>query len=865
MTITINELREMKRWIAWGDPSLDTLKEGKVKKDKSPLPIGNSRKVSQWHIRTDLWGTYNDAREWQYNVDDKDFVCHGVGFVLNGSGITFFDFDDCIDHMGKIDSEVLRVCQHLNSYTELSPSKRGVHVYVVGEKPDWAKDQSVFTLKNGKKMEVYYANQVDASRYTTYTEYVLFVDENVDKGELEIADRTAEIDDILSVYRAPEFKPKPKQESSGVRVSSEISERRVAGFFEKVIQSAESAIANAGDGSYHNVRRARAKTVGGYYATCLDYGYKGMTTNEILDRLYYAKEPSSNKRMEYRTIEWGFNAGINSPLELPFNPLEKDEPPTPPPTSPKPPKSPKSDSTAAEDSDINEIVADDDLQAIFDEWDFKDIGYAKAYVSAHGNDRIYASATKSWHIWDGRVWYTNETTTTFVYNEILEFVHNCAKTYSGDKDVVSQSKNGRLINAVYDQVTKLPQIVHSANIFDTYDDYFPVKNGIIHLPTMELIPHKKDMYFTNYCDINFNPTATAPFHAKFLNQILMTQSSDSSIIEYWRDAVGYSLSGRCDAQKFFFCFGTGSNGKSVALRNIVSRLLGGFAVTVHHTALSANGGTDSSTNTEIASIIGKRVVLCTENSKGRRLNEPLIKLIADGSEFSSAEKFQAKRVTKSRAKIWMSGNHYPSLNDADDGLFRRLEVIPFDNTISDADKLPDSELDKMFNEEAEGILLFYLIGAKRMYQNKFRLTSASRIQDNMAMVKKDSDTIQLFIDEYCDTDTDRTQGMKITKSLLFNAYLAYCKDNNIKIELSKTNFNKVIKYQKKFQEGGNGRLWTIGLQLRPDKYVTNIELSKIYGEVFNSITLIKDATTQIGWMQKGADYIRITEYLAAEE
>ena len=63
--------------------------------------------------------------------------------MVVGSDISFIDFDECVDQStGEINSDVLDLLVEIDSYSELSVSGTGVHVYCRGEAPSygWASD-----------------------------------------------------------------------------------------------------------------------------------------------------------------------------------------------------------------------------------------------------------------------------------------------------------------------------------------------------------------------------------------------------------------------------------------------------------------------------------------------------------------------------------------------------------------------------------------------------------------------------------------------------------------------------------------------------------------------------------------------------
>jgi len=60
----------------------------------------------------------------------------GVGYISSGDdGLCGIDFDDCFDLGGALKPGIAAIVKRLNSYTENSPSGRGLHVIVKGTLP----------------------------------------------------------------------------------------------------------------------------------------------------------------------------------------------------------------------------------------------------------------------------------------------------------------------------------------------------------------------------------------------------------------------------------------------------------------------------------------------------------------------------------------------------------------------------------------------------------------------------------------------------------------------------------------------------------------------------------------------------------
>lgn len=100
------------------------------------------------------WTTYETAKE-------KCVEGYGLGFVLTeGTGIVGIDLDHVIDSHGKIEPWAVMIIEMLQSYTEISPSGTGVHIYIRADLKSTGKP----SYKVGQ-IEIY-----ETGRYFTVTE-----------------------------------------------------------------------------------------------------------------------------------------------------------------------------------------------------------------------------------------------------------------------------------------------------------------------------------------------------------------------------------------------------------------------------------------------------------------------------------------------------------------------------------------------------------------------------------------------------------------------------------------------------------------------------------------------------------------------
>ncbi len=117
------EIRESTRVVVWHYEERDGTPT------KVPdVPSDPSRRASVTDPST--WDEFAVAR-----AAFEDGKCDGVGFVL-GDGVVGVDLDKCRDpETGTIDPSALGIIKRLNSYTEVSPSGRGVHCLARGTLP----------------------------------------------------------------------------------------------------------------------------------------------------------------------------------------------------------------------------------------------------------------------------------------------------------------------------------------------------------------------------------------------------------------------------------------------------------------------------------------------------------------------------------------------------------------------------------------------------------------------------------------------------------------------------------------------------------------------------------------------------------
>jgi putative DNA primase/helicase len=169
--------------------------------------------------------------------------------------------------------------------------------------------------------------------------------------------------------------------------------------------------------------------------------------------------------------------------------------------------------------------------------------------------------------------------------------------------------------------------------------------------------------------------------------------------------AGYALTGVTREHALFFLYGTGANGKTTFLNTIIS------AAGDYHRNAPIEAFTDSNTDrhpTELAGLMGARLVTAVETEEGRRWAESKIKALTGGDKISARFMRQDFFAYTPQLKLIIAGNHRPGLRSVDEAIRRRFHLIPFSVTIPPEER--DAELPTKLQAELPGVLAWMIEG-----------------------------------------------------------------------------------------------------------------------------------------------------------
>lgn len=260
---------------------------------------------------------------------------------------------------------------------------------------------------------------------------------------------------------------------------------------------------------------------------------------------------------------------------------------------------------------------------------------------------------------------------------------------------------------------------------------------------LERHDHDRKDLITKIMPVKYDPKAECKEWDKFVCRIL----PDAEIRRFVQRWMGLSMTSVIEQHLAFF-YGSGANGKSV-LVDTVARLMGTYAATAKIESLTGTnkrGGGDATP--DLIPLMGSRMVRASEPEEGERLREAEIKAMTSGEPFLVRALHSDFIEFKPLFKLTISGNHKPEIRGTDDGIWRRVMLVPFDVQIPESERRDFEEFVGSLLEEGPGILNWLIAGLEDYLESGLRIPAA--IADATKSYREESDPMQVFLDQCCE-------------------------------------------------------------------------------------------------------------------
>jgi len=441
----------------------------------------------------------------------------------------------------------------------------------------------------------------------------------------------------------------------------------------------------------------------------------------------------------------------------------------------------------------------------------KDYGHATVLAGLFRDRYRWAVHRGAWMAWTGQVWrpVPEEAVAKTAADELRR--HYAAQmAATTDKAALQDLAKKVAETCIFARITGAlnflkgwPGVMTLAEEWDRDPWLLNVQNGTLDLRTCTLQPHNPATLLTQLAPVTYDPTAKGERWQRHLETFL----PDPEVRRQVNRDLGVSLVGADLEELLPIWYGTGGNGKSTTLR-VLRELLGDYAKMAAPRLLIQSKYERHPT--ELADLCGSRLVFSVEIGNGSRLDEERVKALTGGeslrARFMRQDLFEFPRTWT----ITLVCNHKPEICGTDDGIWRRIRLVPWTATLPRERQRPQDEVVRELMAEAPAILAWLLDGLRDWQRDHH--WRAQAVQVATEGYRQEQDLLAPFLADCCDL------GPRYTVAVgdLYEAYLDWCKQNGEE-PIKKDAFRRMLveRGARKRREGHENTPTWHGIRLRP--------------------------------------------------
>jgi putative DNA primase/helicase len=406
-----------------------------------------------------------------------------------------------------------------------------------------------------------------------------------------------------------------------------------------------------------------------------------------------------------------------------------------------------------------------------------DTGNGRRLVDSFGPAIKYTPGL-GWFHWDGGYWKPDveslemqelaKRLAPVIASEVVNY-DDADKQAEVMRWALQAKSNGRIAGSI-ESATSDPRIIVGVDNWDSDETLLGVSNGVIDLRTGDLLKGRPDLYITRRAPVAYTPGVRNIKWEQFLD---FATGGDKEFQEWLQRAAGYSLTGLRTHDVMFLVYGPPGSGKNTMVEALV-KCMGTqqYAWPLDSSILAqGDGQTHGSDLYHWAELRGRRMVWVDELPDGERMKENSVKKLTGSSEISARSPGEKPFTFSSRAKLWVTTNHRPIIND--DAMWRRIRPIPLNKVPEN----PDPEL-KAYIFDPEGalpaVLSWAVEGAIKLLGSSARdsLGWCTAVSEAADIYRKNEDRIGIFMNE----ETKESEGATTPVKALYAVYRAWSEE-----------------------------------------------------------------------------------------
>lgn len=444
-------------------------------------------------------------------------------------------------------------------------------------------------------------------------------------------------------------------------------------------------------------------------------------------------------------------------------------------------------------------------------------GNADRMLDKFAHELMFVPEMDTWFTWTGVYWrkahdiqieYLAKLTVRALPNEADQ--HNDSQEFYA---FCSISQTARMTKNMVTLAACDPRVTISARELDKHTHLLGVKNGVVDLTTGQLLPASPIYRITNVCGCEFAPNAPAKLFEQTVSEVF---GNDAAVVDYFHRAIGYSATGNPKEQVLFIPFGNGANGKGTVL-HAIRKALGDYACSADPGTFICDGkaGNAGGAREDVLRLKGSRFVYVNEPDENGELREGSVKSMTGGDTLTARGLYSKNTVEITPSwVVWMPTNHKPIVKGNDNGIWRRLVLLPFTQDFEHDPVLKlkkDKELSAKLEREQAGILAWIIRGALRY--GEAGLVPPDSVRAAREAYRTQMDLLAEWMDECCETGAGYEEPM----AKLWASWEQFAKNRGI-INYVRTSVALGRRLDSRFsaRKGTGGVRMRVGIRLKDD-------------------------------------------------
>lgn len=409
-------------------------------------------------------------------------------------------------------------------------------------------------------------------------------------------------------------------------------------------------------------------------------------------------------------------------------------------------------------------------------------GNALRLLDMHGERLRFVPEAKAWLVWRHGAWQwdidgaavraTAADLPNRIYNEGAAFDFMEAEHFA---KWARKSQTAKVVDAAVRLLSDRGEVRLPLAVVDSDPMLAGLNNAreVIDLTTGKVRPAEPSDLVTKSLRVSgIGETAKASRWLQFLDQVF---GGDEALIDWLHRWCGYLLSGSTREQIMLFCFGHGANGKSIFAETL-RHVLGDYGRSVPVESLCESKRQAGGATPDLADLIGCRLAMSSETEDGQALAESLVKSLVAGDTISARPLYGRPVQFAPAFKLLMLGNHRPVIRGTDNGIWRRIRLVPFSRTFGPDERDP-ALLDKL-KAEAEHIAAWMLDGCIE-WQRRGLADVPSVVAAQTKDYREEQDLVGQWLAERVDSGATAA-GCKCPSKLLYGDYCEWAEANGLR-------------------------------------------------------------------------------------